>query len=449
MDEIYLSPRIILSYLKDLEEKVPVPSIIEFKADETNKFNCDADLEREAKRILEFAGLDRCVPTCKFKEIEGNISGYTVNNPSIFEIPIWVNEKHKGNQKCCRAILAHEICHKVIFLNGINFTFPAPPEYNEIFTDLCTMYIGLGRIVLDGYINADTNQLNMGYLKPDMYRQTYHIVAKVNKKYKLSEKQDDLNDPFLQEALDAWTSPEECVRILRDDFLKKEERLSTLNRNILLLHQLLDQMYNKNGEVFRKYSKEAENLGIYGEFKYKKPLKLFGIVYERILADNEKDVVPAAPNESLESRINDLILTITDEYEDIRLGSLDYSTVKCPNCSHSSTTKIEDRDTVIKCKSCGIYFRFSNSHLNITKMRRSRDAINSAKEKEIKQLKDETERIAREKHRLLQKEAELDKNLKNRYEAGKSEVAATYKNIISGLPKWLKILAGKKLPETI
>lgn len=363
MSDIYLSPRMILSYLKDLESKVQLTEKQAYVPCDDNNFATDEDLEREAKRILKYVNLVDCVPTCKFEYINNGCAGYTINNSSRYSIPISVNHKYCNNCKACRAILAHEICHKVIYLNGINYE-PRFQEYNEIFTDLCTIYIGLGQLVLDGYIDPKTKDLNMGYLKVDMYYETFAIVAKATSKYQLNNNI-KISDPLLEDALSIYSTPEDAKKILVQTFEKNEMNLAEVNRNILLLHQILDQVYVKHGDIFRKMSREFVNLGIFNDKLADKPLTLFSGIYESLFERNEQKAFTVAQTD-----IFNLILSLTNEYEEIDIGKLDYSSLKCPNCGYSTTTKIYDREATVRCPSCGIYFRFCNSLLNITKMRR-------------------------------------------------------------------------------
>lgn len=406
---IYLSPRKILSYLKDLESKIPVVNKSPYIASDSNQFQTNQDLEKEAKNILNYVGLEGCIPTCKFEKIEENVAGFTINSSSKDAIPITVSQKYIGNPKACCAILAHEICHKVIYLNGIDFKRPIPQEFNEIFVDLCTIYIGLGKIVLDGYIAAGTNTLQMGYLQVDMYRQTYNIIAYTTKRYDTIGELTDMNDPYLEDAIGIWKNSENVQQILRDTFFKNENELAEVNRNIVLLQQILNQVFTQHGEVFRKLSKQAVDWGIFDTLQYDKPIALFSGVYESLFDHSEKEKFSLA-----QRAISNLILSLTDEYEAISLGALSYDSLKCPNCGYTSKTTIEDRDAIIKCPSCGIYFRFCNSHLNITKMRKLRD-----------------EQIARKKEERskLQKEA---------YQKG-------WKDGVAKIPKWMRWLIRKNL----
>lgn len=452
MEPIYLSPRKILSYLKDLETKVPILNEGCYLPNSQNSFISNADLELEAKSILNFVGLTECVPKCKFDKTDKGIAGFTKNNLSIYEIEITVNQDYRTNSKACCAILAHEICHKVIFLCGINFKPPMPQEYNEIYTDLCTIYIGLGKLILDGYIDANTKDLKMGYLKRDMYRHTYNIIAKTTNKYTLTEGQDEINDPLLEEALSIWGSPEDVKSTLKKSFLDNECSLAEVNRNILLLKQILDQVFTMHGSIFRKLSNEATELGVFGEKLKNKPITLFSNIYESLFDHSEHEKFSLAQRE-----IYNLILAITDEYKDISIGALSYNDLVCPNCGYTSKTKIEDRDTIVKCPSCNIYFRFCNTHLNITKMRQQRKKIVAEKNEEAKKIQDAQAKLKSESEDFENKKRLHSLELKNQYQKGIKEGKEQandlnnrrYKYLISRLPKWLKLLIGKKLPSEL
>lgn len=452
MNPIYLSPRKLLSFLRDLEEKIPVTHNGAYIASDANGFKQNEDLEREAKNILTYVGLGNCVPKCKFEPIEGDYAGFTVNNMSILEIPITVNKKYIGDARACRAILSHEICHKVIYLNGIDFKYPMPKELNEIYTDLCTIFIGLGQVVLDGYIDSASKKLKMGYLEVDIYRQVFEIMARTTGKYKPLPNGVDLSDPLLEEALAIWGTPEEVKKLLRDAFIKNEQEIAEVNRNIILLQQILNQIYLQHGEIFRKLSKEAEGLGIFDALLSGKKMAIFSNVYESLFDHSDKEKFTVA-----QIGISNLILMLADEYKNVSLGALSYELLKCPNCGNESTTKIEDRDTIVKCKSCGIYFQFCNTHLNITKMRRHKDEGIVLKEKEAQEIQREWQRIAKARREVEIQEGKLSSKIKEAYGKGHkdgmnraaAEKSEQYSQAISALPNWLRKLIGNRLPAEI
>lgn len=448
MSQIYLSPRRILSRLKTLELRVPVMNSVAYVPETGNNFNTEQDLEREAVAMLRYVGLRDCKPRCQYRKIEGNFAGFTMNNRSLQEIDITVNELYRGLPKACRAVLAHEICHKVIYLNGIDYPNPTPDQSREIeiFTDLCTIFIGLGRVVLDGYIDAGSKRLKMGYLEVDMYRQTYDIVARTTGRYIATGDADELNDPLLEDALAVWGSGDDAKKVLRDSFMKNEESLSIVNRNILLLKQILEQIYTSHGEIFRSLSREATEAGVYGEGRMRRPIALFGEVYESMFDRSQEQKFSTA-----QSEIYNLILSLTDEYKDIDLGALSYAELRCPNCGHTSSTKIEDRDAVVRCGSCGIYFRFCNTRLNITKMRRERAELQLSRERAENELKKARQRVADEKSALETRLQRLEADLKTAYERGLAEghnrAKTRYDRLVADIPKWKWKMLGNTLPE--
>ncbi|MGM9803436.1 MAG: hypothetical protein ACI308_04585 [Muribaculaceae bacterium] len=452
--KIDLSPRQILSYLTDLEVKVPIVNNKYYEPTGRNVFLSNSNLELEASQILKYVGLSECVPTCHFKELNNNDAGCTINNSSEKDIPIYVHNHFIGNAKACRAILAHEICHKVLYLNGIDYKPPFPNTYNEIFADLCTIYIGLGKVVLDGYFEINFHTQRMGYLSPNMYLNTYSIIAHTTKRYPPEGRIDEFSDPLLEEALRLWYNTD-VQQLIRNTLIKNEEKLAELNRNILLLQQILGQIYTRHSGFFRKLSKEARNVGLFSMTPTNKPIALFSRVYESQFNHSEEGKFSIA-----QAEIQSLILALTDEYNDIDLGALSYDKVKCPCCGTETKTTNEDRSTLIQCSSCHTVFLICNSRLNITKMRRTRERLNAIKQKADKDLEEKSTRIELAKAALDIESARIEvakKNINNKIEAARNkgyESASRlknqqYKELIDALPKWLKLIIGNRLPAKL
>lgn len=447
-EQEYLSPRKLLSYLCDLEDKVPRINNNAYIPLKKNVFTRNSDLQKEAKNMLEYVGLNECIPKCKFDVTPKDVAGFTHNTMSIYEIDITVSENYINNPNACKAILAHEICHKLIFLNGINFVPPIPQYFNEIFTDLCTIYIGFGELILKGYINEGDNTLKMGYLPPDMYRQTFAMVSKTTNVY--SPLDLNLHDPVLEDAINIWQTPETAKKQLRESFMNDEREISRLNRDIMLLHQILDQVYHKHGETFRILSSKAERIGIFGShFKSNSVFKAFSSIYEHLLTgETEKN---DKINRSQEE-ISSLILTLSDEYN-IDFGALNYENIKCPNCNKISKTTISDRDTIIKCTSCGIYFRLTNSLINIAVLRKIRNKVINDRNRDFILLKEKEENLNKRISTINDREKEISNELNEAYRKGINKASKdankNYQEILNKLPKWLKLLIFKRLPSNI
>ena len=414
-ETIYLTPRQILTYLCDLESKVPRHSPRPYEAKGNWKFDSDRGLGHEAESILAYIGMGKCVPTCSFAKTPDGVAGMTQNTSSPLEITITVSEAYRGKGTACRAILAHEICHKVIFMNGIDFRYPTPEAFNEIFVDLCTIYIGLGQTVLDGYIDDDTDTLKMGYLKPDMYRQAFKIMQSATGMYGNAGLV-CIQDPLLEDALDKW------------------------------------QRTPNPRKVLRKLSETYSSFGLFDDTLAENPLRQFRAVYETLFerADNTR-------TDKMQESLNSLLLDIADEYDMINLDALDYTAVLCPNCGFKSHFNAVGRDTIIKCQSCGTHFCINQNALNIPALRLRKTKAAEAKTREAEENLRQRQDNEHERHRLenlaaqqrLEASEIREKAFNEGQDAAIKKAQERYKYYINRIPRWLRLLIGNRLPKEI
>jgi hypothetical protein len=79
------------------------------------------------------------------------------------------------------AVLAHEMTHQWLFLNGISYD---DEDMNEKLTDLTSFVIGLGKLMLNGLSKEASGlqclSLKLGYIEPELMLYAYEIVNKWN-----------------------------------------------------------------------------------------------------------------------------------------------------------------------------------------------------------------------------------------------------------------------------
>jgi hypothetical protein len=79
------------------------------------------------------------------------------------------------------AVLAHEMSHQWLFLNGISYD---DEDMNEKLTDLTAFAIGLGKLMLNGISKEASGlqglALKLGYLEPELMLYAYEICNKWN-----------------------------------------------------------------------------------------------------------------------------------------------------------------------------------------------------------------------------------------------------------------------------
>lgn len=367
--EIDLSPRKILNYLKDFEDKLPPREYHIYVSSLTETPITDTLLNSEARKMMEFVGLKGYEPICTFGKTEDGVGGCVdMTNQKDNLVHIRVSEDYRNNRNAVLAVLAHEICHKLLFLNNI-YT-PLIPIMNEVYCDLCTIYVGFGDIILNGYNTKKGNTTHiLGYLKPYVYDHAYKI-AKVlldGKENLITE--NFSGDIFLDAAFQTWTSSADKRKVFLDTFADIQDEYSELNRNILLLHQILEKFkdnYKTTLSLADDYFFGRGDFFEKGTNRLLRPINAFAAIYEN---EPTKDMQEMVDKSNV--LITDLMVKLIDECEDFDINALKYGPYTCPFCgTESQNTSFNDRKAIVRCNKCGRHFHINCEPWNIIAKRR-------------------------------------------------------------------------------
>lgn len=361
--DIYLSPRNILSYMSDLEAKLPKRRFVEYNPSEIPKIEGNSELNTAAQMMMKFVGLENYTPQCSFSETSDGVGGYTYAARTDNLLPITVSKEYIGNRAAILAILAHEICHKVIYVNGIRYNAPFE-MMNEVFTDICTIYVGFGNLILNGYITSNNKHTSyLGYLQFDVYKDVNNIMQQVLNSRKVNELKE--RDLFLEDAFSMWHSNADKYRLFMDSFVDIQDEYSRLSRDIGLLTQMMKQIkdsfistleraddcYFRKGDIYNKDTKELN-----------RPIAAFSAIYENILTKDHQEKLL-----EYNGIINEAMLSLIDRCKEIQVDKLSYDSVICPFCHKKSVNKSFDgRSLIAKCPSCGKHFHLNQEHWNYT-----------------------------------------------------------------------------------
>ena len=92
----------------------------------------------------------------------------------IIRIPFF----YIGKEHFTGTILAHEMTHAFLAYRGIILD---DPEENETFTDIATIYIGLGKLMINGLFHGRNRHngtvYSLGYLPHDLALYCYASVS--------------------------------------------------------------------------------------------------------------------------------------------------------------------------------------------------------------------------------------------------------------------------------
>jgi len=103
------------------------------------------------------------VPTVRYDwglKMEPEVAGQIRRDfyPDYIQIPFF----YVGKKYSVGGILAHELTHALLFSRGVSLV---DSNENEFFTDLTAVFVGLGKLLLNGYLDEGGG---LGYLSPEL-----------------------------------------------------------------------------------------------------------------------------------------------------------------------------------------------------------------------------------------------------------------------------------------
>lgn len=319
-------------------------------------------LQDEAKRMMTFVGLQEYTPIVTLEKMEVNHAG-SINLNADKEVFIDIDRellKRKKAKNVILGVLAHEICHKLLFLHGLYMTENIK---NEICTDLATLYVGFGELTLSGCKEVDTwktEQRNpdgsktitkhtvtysTGYLTPESYEWAYILVAHSYGETNIERGEYDAKSE-LSSLSDFKSYTDEDVK---NQFKEESWKLTEDTKIIGHLRLLLDQLQK---ELVPAY-KQLDN-------RYKRIILGKGGVANHPIATQYAMTCPA-------NKLNDVpepagLRKIRDEVKSLvkDLSGLNHETpnnqIRCPFCGRQSAqSSISLGVSIRKCK-CGHIF---------------------------------------------------------------------------------------------
>jgi len=140
-------------------------------------FLMPGSLKEAARRIGDFIGLGNCNFTITVGQTKPGCAGQidlSVFSPT--ECKIKISRNIVESAEATLATLAHEIAHKYLQIKGLAITEDPLRQYeNEILTDITTVYLGLGKLILNGCYTGNTGQI--GYLNRNELAFVYRVVC--------------------------------------------------------------------------------------------------------------------------------------------------------------------------------------------------------------------------------------------------------------------------------
>lgn len=379
-DYIFLTPKKILYNLKRIEQALKHEGLNLYQPQILHKLSLldDNMLCAETKSMLEFVGLNNYYTDVKFGMTEKGVAGFieSANNTTEKTVHITISDSYKDKWKSCIAILAHEICHKVLAVHGLK---EEDVEANETLVDLATIYVGFGNLILDGYVSDSNNQI-IGYLKLNNYKVAHHIVSIVYGKETLQSTGLADVDFLIDEVLEYWTKAESETDLMNVCFEECEWQIAELHRNIMLLEEILS--YSKNSIIheFAAYDNIFFKTLEKRDGQYKNKLTALSLLYDMCARGN----FPKHQDNAFLKKVNDVITTsiydLLFQYQNKYGLELKYDFL-CPHCGTKMKNdgKIVDRNAILRCPRCKCHYYYIGEKINFSRRQRE---LKEVREKE-------------------------------------------------------------------
>ena len=212
-------------------------------------------LHSEASKMMKFVGLNTHVPYVAFTKTGENVGG-NVELDNSNDVFIEVNGEYRYNKDKVLAVMAHEICHKVLYVHGLYF--PYNKIENELLTDLATVYVGFGKLSLNGcYEELETLTSTIGYLSLKQFATAYNIVCAAYGIHPAT-KEWGLGKFALEEVGKRTTfvrsdvTPED----IREKLKFTQEADSAVMRDVILLENVLSDLKTKIKNHHKQYKED-------------------------------------------------------------------------------------------------------------------------------------------------------------------------------------------------
>ena len=256
--EDYIQKIILLE--KQVGTKINYQMLEPFSLDSTDII----DIQTAGKKIAEFIGLHGftfIVATAKQKK---KVGGHIELNYGEKEVFVEISDGILKFSNAVLATLVHEISHKYSHLNGISCgTGPVHEYENEVLTDITAVFLGLGKLMLNGCecqnvhqeqisggINTITDTLKSGYLDRSQLAFVYRLICAMrkipSKVYDRGLTLDSIQalkecnlhyGDYFNDRFHKTETKEKSIEFLRSVIATTQSNLSDLDRNLLYLQE--------------------------------------------------------------------------------------------------------------------------------------------------------------------------------------------------------------------
>lgn len=346
----------IISHLRDIERVLPKRKYssypVQFYYD---GYVSEIALNGEATKMFSFIGLNEFEPVCEWVDLPNDVAGnISLDQRRSGEIKIRLSKRFIRNSRAAMAILAHEICHKLLHYHGLYFSGNETlNELNEIYTELCSVFVGFGNLILAGYQTTESNIRNeLGYIKYD----DFILVKEIVENFYEAKAFTVTSVPIDTQILQDWNISSSKRQKYLEGFVTEQKGLATCLKNINLLQQALNQvaasLKNDQYGLHKKYFIESEPPE---SDKEQRLINQFCLAHPTLFSPNFNS--NNAAFDQLNRLLDSLLVFFAKKYDSASLDKLKPNIFYCPKCGRKSESeKTLGKEMIVRCPDCSTQF---------------------------------------------------------------------------------------------
>lgn len=321
-------------------------------------------VQKEASMMMKHVGLNHHVACITYVETSDNTGGNIEldNSNNVF---IDISRNIKGQDAKVLAVMAHEICHKALFVHGLYY--PNLSIENEILTDLATIYVGFGKLSLNGCYskNAEISKEYkdgkdietyrkitdfIGYLSLSQFAQAYNIVCGCNGTHSImlngltpSAKEMVTRYSFNIQKPITTTEIKQVLKSIQTDDAKIINYINTIER-------IIHTIKNKIKDNQKQYNKD-----LVLPFKLDRGFDIIDYQMKAAEALSKYEITQYSPDTD---KLNAILKHFIIDYKNVfETDDSHLLNIECPCCGFIKNNGLKEyKEIFVKCPNCGHLF---------------------------------------------------------------------------------------------
>jgi hypothetical protein len=346
-------------------------------------------IQNEARKIAEYIGLSAYTFIITFAKQKRGVGGHIDLSTGGRDVFIEIDPEAMRFPASIGPTICHEICHKWLQVKGINSPILAD---NEILTDITTIFLGFGKIMLNGCrvenvqeeriggrTKSSVETRSTGYLDRSQLALVYRLVCAM-RKIPRSEYMSGLN-PDASNAIEECdnlykyyfsgksSDPEtvnEIVKAFKADIRALQRQMANLDKHLNYITQsFCGTIHNRIDEGYKmmeKFSQRAETLA--GEINFDPAMDFLRAIEKQ--GEFEKMTCEL---DSLGIKVGELLAQSTIIGQHIWNSRNNFpaptpsmfNIVRCPKDATRLRLPQESANLVVSCPTCGIRFAYDTT----------------------------------------------------------------------------------------